>query len=543
MADLDSAAQQPLLAESQSAQQTHDAPPYGTTTRITRPDSDRDIGRQQPTLGAIEAFGILISIVIGSGIFTSPGSIDTNVPSPGASLVVWLVGGLLAWTGASTVAELGTAIPGEGGVQPYLQYIYGDVFGFLAAWTWTVAVMPATLAILSIVFVDSIFSALNAAPAVFTLTADSMWLMRKCLSVAILMLVSLANCISTKASTRLNNFFVVAKFASIAFVVLAGLAVVVVQVAHGTEPIEAGGHDWSQKPWFAARISVNPDGSETDWTRLSQWELLGHYSAALYGALWAYSGWDKAVYVSAELRDPVRQLPLAINTAIPTIIFAFIAAIASYYVLLPWNEVSTTDSVAVTAIARLFGPGIGLVASVMICLVVAGSLLGNSFVAGRMAMSAAHKGWFPHCFGTVGRLSLPSSGTSTPQANSGHDRSNRENTGDAPINAIGLATLLAAFYIVFGNFRALITFNGLGEFTFFFLTVVGAVILRFREPSLNRPYKLPIAVPVIFSLVSGFVVARGAIFAPAQAAMLIVLWALGVAYYLVCQWRAASVHF
>lgn len=65
-------------------------------------------------LGTAEAFAIVISIVIGSGIFTSPGSIDTHVPSPGAALVVWLIGGGLAWTGASTMAELGTAIPGEG---------------------------------------------------------------------------------------------------------------------------------------------------------------------------------------------------------------------------------------------------------------------------------------------------------------------------------------------------------------------------------------------------------------------------------------------
>lgn len=65
-------------------------------------------------LGAVEAFAIVVSIVIGSGVFTSPGSIDSNVPSPGAALLVWMVGGVLAWTGASTMAELGTAIPGEG---------------------------------------------------------------------------------------------------------------------------------------------------------------------------------------------------------------------------------------------------------------------------------------------------------------------------------------------------------------------------------------------------------------------------------------------
>jgi hypothetical protein len=71
-------------------------------------------------LGTAEAFSIIISIVIGSGIFTSPGSIDTNVPSPGFALIVWLVGGILAWTGAATMAELGTAIPGEGTSLPSL---------------------------------------------------------------------------------------------------------------------------------------------------------------------------------------------------------------------------------------------------------------------------------------------------------------------------------------------------------------------------------------------------------------------------------------
>src|SRR6478609_1102524 len=137
------ASQQPLLPEHRQAD--HDAAASrGTFTR---------------NLGAIEAFGIVVSIVIGSGVFTSPGSIDTNVPSPGIALVIWLVGGVLAWTGATTFAELGTAIPGEGGVQPYLQHIYGDIWGFLAAWTWIVAVMPATLAILSIVFVESAYSA------------------------------------------------------------------------------------------------------------------------------------------------------------------------------------------------------------------------------------------------------------------------------------------------------------------------------------------------------------------------------------------------
>lgn len=247
-------------------------------------------------------------------------------------------------------------------MQPYLQHIYGDAFGFLAAWTWIVAIMPATQAIMSIVIVESIYSAVGV-----TDQADR--LEHKLLSILILVLIITANSISTKASTRLNNFFVVTKFVTVFAVVVAGVAVVTVQVMDPSRE-DVGGRDWFTKPWFGFRETVLPDGNRLDWERMGEWERLGHYSAALYGALWAYSGWDKvssqdnfdhsvadlgetdmlqAVYVSAELPDPARQLPLAINTAVPTIILCFIAANAAYYILLPWDVISRTDSVAVVS--------------------------------------------------------------------------------------------------------------------------------------------------------------------------------------------------
>ncbi|KAJ9142923.1 Amino acid transporter [Pleurostoma richardsiae] len=482
-------------------------------------------GTFKRNLGALEAFAIIISIVIGSGVFTSPGAIDTNVPSPGVALVVWLVGGLLAWTGATTLAELGTAIPGEGGVQPYLRRIYGHVFGFLAAWTWVVAVMPATLAILGIVFVESIYSAAGV-------TDQGGSIGHKLLSVLVVLLINLANSISTKASTSLNNFFVATKFVTIAGIVIAGLAVVISQVSHPNWDT-VGGRDWYQKPWFGFRDSFAPDGSRIDWRELGSWEMLGHYSAALYAALWAYSGWDKAIYISAELSAPARQLPLAINTALPTIVICFITANAAYYILLPWNVVSTTDSVAVTAITRLLGRGAGIVAAILICLVVAGSLLGSSFVAGRMAVAAANTGWLPRFLSFVGYAGIKERKPHSDPAEEGSPAPSAPSTSDAPHNALILSTILTALYILFGNFRDLLTFNGLGEYPFFFLTVLGAVILRFREPDLRRPYKPFILVPAIFAIVSGFVVVRGAMFAPIPALVLVVLWLIGLIFYLI----------
>ena len=145
--------------------------------------------------------------------------------------------------------------------------------------------MPATLAILSIVFVETIFSAVGV-------TDEAGKIQHKLLSVLILVIINAANSISTKASTRLNNLFVTTKFVSILGIVIAGIVVVIIQATHPDKE-DIGGRDWYKKPWFDYRETLNPDGSKTDWRNLSSWEMFGHFSAALYGALWAYSGWDK----------------------------------------------------------------------------------------------------------------------------------------------------------------------------------------------------------------------------------------------------------
>lgn len=179
-----------------------------------------------------------------------------------------------------------------------------------------------------------------------------------------------------------------------------------------------------------------------------------------------------------------------------------------------------------TAVTHFLGKGVAYFATVLICLVIAGSALGNSFVAGRMAVAAANKGWFPRVFGTVGQI-----GTFQVSQPKGSSESNDEDEGESPINAILLNTVLSAIYILLGNMRILLTLNGLAEYAFFFLTVLGAIILRFREPELERPVKPFILVPILFSVISGFVVVRGAVFAPVQAGILLGIWAIGLIFF------------
>ncbi|KAH9433489.1 hypothetical protein MCOR02_005537 [Pyricularia oryzae] len=438
--------------------------------------------------GAKEAFAIIVSIVVGSGIFTSPGAIDANVPSPGVALSVWLVGGLLAWTGASTLAELGTAIPGEGGVQAYLSYIFGDLFGHLAAWTWIFGVMPVTLAILCIVFISNILAAFNLSN---THSSD--------ITKIFAFLLATVTCASTLLGAarinKLNSFFVAIKLFTVTLVVTAALTVVIAVLIEPSKNETVGGRDWRERNWFAIRNSPS-----TEWDQLGTWEVAGRFSAALYAALWGYCGWDKAVYVSPDLKNPSKQLPKAINTALPTIILCFVAANAAYYVLLPWVVVPTSDTVAVDAFSRLLGPWAGFASTVLVCTIILGSLVGNTFITIKMTLAAANRGYLPQACGGI--------------------------EGEDPVVATVMALVLSAVYIAGGSFRFLVLFNGLAEYSFFFLAAVGALILRKREPDLERPYKTSIAGPVVFAVVSGFVVVRGAIFAPVQAVCLVVLWGI-----------------
>lgn len=141
-----------------------------------------------------------------------------------------------------------------------------------------------------------------------------------------------------------------------------------------------------------------------------------------------------------------------------------------------------------------------------------------------MAVAAANKNWLPPPLAILGRIGAAAPSTTQQD-------SSKPSTSDAPLNALLLSTVLSTLYIVLGDFRSLITLNGLGEFSFFFLTVVAAIILRFREPDLDRPYKPFLVVPVTFAVVSGLVVIRGAAFAPVQAAVLVGVWGFGVIFY------------
>jgi len=191
-------------------------------------------------------------------------------------------------------------------------------------------------------------------------------------------------------------------------------------------------------------------------------------------------------------------------------------------------------------VTHFLGKGVAYFATALICLVIAGSALGNSFVAGRMTVAAANNNWIPRLLGTVGQIGTFKTTKAAVADESAEDAMDQ---GESPINALILNTVLSAVYILLGNMRILLTLNGLAEYAFFFLTVLGAIILRFREPNLPRPVKPFFAIPILFAIISGFVVVRGAVFAPVQAAILVGIWIAGALFYYVrlfMLWRKSN---
>ena len=112
------------------------------------------------SLTFMNGLSLVVGLIIGSGIFSSPASVNSNAGSPGAALIVWAVAGLLAWTGAASYAELGGAIPLNGGPQVYLSKIFGEWAGFLFTWCAVTVLKPGSAAIIAIIFGEYIARAI-----------------------------------------------------------------------------------------------------------------------------------------------------------------------------------------------------------------------------------------------------------------------------------------------------------------------------------------------------------------------------------------------
>jgi L-type amino acid transporter 9 len=204
----------------------------------------------------------------------------------------------------------------------------------------------------------------------------------------------------------------------------------------------------------------------------------------------------------------------------------------AYYILLPWNQLSANNAVAVAAAASLFGRPAGIAITLLVAISCAGSITSNVFSVGRLTIAASQRNYLPAIFSKRGLPHKP-------------EHEERISIFDAPLYvgflrqyytadtlhsyANLLTLIITLIYISTGNFRALLTFVGMALWVFYVSTVVGLLILRRREPQLDRPYRPTIVLPITFVVVGTLVIIRSAIFAPVQSGLLAALLIAGAA--------------
>ena len=466
------------------------------------------------SLTYLNGLSLIVGIIIGSGIFSSPAQVNINAGSYGASLIVWAIAGILAWTGAASYAELGGAIPLNGGAQVYLSKIFGDWAGFLFTWSAVFVLKPGGAAIIAIIFGEYVVRAAVGADA----ENASAWI-NKGVALAGLTMITIFNCMSTRLATRLGDIFMFFKFVALLGIAITGIVVAATGFTWKGTP----NTDWKTTGWF--------DGTSTD---LSSWAV------AVYAGLWAFDGWDNTNYVVGEFLHPARDLPRVIHTAMSLVIISYLLASVAYIFVLPTSIIISSNTIAVQFGSVVFGP----LGSLALALIVSGSCIGalnaTAFTSGRLVYAAGKEGFLP---GLLGHIGMPGSSESHNrlQRRSWLSRTVTRLVGDedggigfTPINAMVFNALLTGAYIVVGEFGTLITFYGVAGYTFYFITVLGLIVLRVREPFLERPYKTWISTPIIFCCVSLFLLSRAIFAKPGQAVVVVAFVAAGVPVYL---WR------
>ncbi|KAI6128263.1 amino acid permease-domain-containing protein [Pisolithus croceorrhizus] len=435
----------------------------------------------EKSIGLIQGIGLIVGLQIGSGIFSSPGVVVANTHSVGASLTVWLASGLLAWTGASSFAELGSSIPLNGGAQAYLGYAYGPLVSYLFAWTVISALKPGSNALISLIFAEYINRVIWHTTRGQVSPDDIPPWAIKLTAVAAVLLVTFLCAATRNMGTRVAVMFTSVKIVSLISITVIGL----IQLIRGrVSP------SFKEPPF---------EGSSTSPSA---------YSLALYSGLWALDGWDQANYVGGEMQNPERNIPRAIHWSMFIVLTLFLLANVSYLVVLDKQTVGLSNTVALDFGRALFGPVGGMVFALMVAISCFGALNGATFTCARLVAVAGREGYLPAVFGKLHK------------------------SRKTPVNAILLqAGLSIAFILIGGGFRSLINFSVVASWAFYFLTVLGLIILRVKEPNLERPYRTWIVTPLTFCAVALFLLCMPIIAAPLEAAAVLGFVLAGVPVY------------
>jgi len=423
---------------------------------------------------------VLISNVIGAGIFTTTGFLARDLGDAKWILLLWIAGGLLALIGAMCYSELGALLPHVGGEYVYIQKAYGSFLGFLSGWASFTIGFGAGVAAGSISFASYL---LQLVPFDHVPT-----LLIKFVALGLVWVLTAVHRAGVGPGGILQQILTLIKIGSIV-----GLIVAAFSLGNGT----------------GEYFTLETHTPSPSW---------GTIVISMIFVSYAYSGWNAAGYIAGEMINPCRNIPRAMIGGTLVVCGLYFLLNLVYVYALPVHVLGTPPvlPVAEKASVALFGPVAAGVVTVILCISMAGAVSAMVWIGPRVYYAMAKDGVFPGIFAQL--------------------RSN----GGAPTKAILLQSLWASFLIVTGTFEQLVIYSGIIIAIFSSLAVGAVMILRWSRPNLPRPYSVPVypLLPGLYVAASACMVVYTFVERTAESLWAVATVLVGVPLYVF--WRAKA---
>jgi APA family basic amino acid/polyamine antiporter len=414
-----------------------------TITPIQRPGLLRQIG-------FFSATALVISNMVGTGIFATTGFMAGDLGSARLILACWTVGALFALAGAVSYSELGINFPSSGGEYVYLTHAFGPEWGFMTGWVSFFAGFSAPIAAAALAFADYLgyfFPALKQANATLVIGSGAFTLRLgagQMTASALIAAFTALNCLGIGRTAKVQNVLTSTKLVVIAGFVILGFA--------------AGTGDWRHFSEHAVRTSTV--GLPTQFMISLLWVMVG------------YSGWNAATYVAEEVRRPERTLPAAIAAGSLIVAVLYLGLNMIFIYATPLESLKGVIAVGTLSASNLFGPGVAGVFSALMAISIVSTVNAMVTIGPRVYYAMAKNKAF---FSGAAKV---------------------DPRWHTPVNAI-LAQGLCAMVMTVTPFPALVVYIGFSLTLFTVLSVGSVFVFRRRRAGWQRLRALEFAWPLI----------------------------------------------
>lgn len=397
----------------------------------------------QKKLNLLDSTMIVMGSMIGSGIFIVSAGMSRDLQSPENLLLAWVITGILTLFGALSYAELGASMPFAGGQYIYLKEAYGKLAGFLYGWTLFTVIQTGTLAAVAVAFArytGVLFPSIsehNTLLQIGALKINSV----QVLAISVLSLLTLSNFNEVKKAALIQNIFTISKIGALVVVILAGFY----QVWNG------GGSGWHFN-WSGFDFSdIGP----------------GVFAAALVGSVFSSDAWNNITFSSSEIENPGRNLPRSLIFGTGGVTLLYLACNLVYISVIPFDGIqhAESDRVGTLLMQNLFGTTGAILMALLIMISTFGCINGLTLSGGRVYYAMAKDGYFL-----------------APAA--------KLNKKGSPQTALIMQLIWSIGLTLSGSYGDLLDYVVFAVLLFYILTVAGLIILRKRNPTMDRPYKV-----------------------------------------------------